>query len=188
MDNHNEAKKTAENILRVILENDSDCTEAMSVLATLLQINGRFAESAALYQQTLALQPDNVIAINNLAWILCEEQGNYEQALELTHRGLKIAPDYTDLIDTRGVVYYRLGKFDMATQDFTKCLELYPDEAPPTTSSYLHLGRTLAKLGQNSEAVENLKKALELNTKIGGLSVAENTEAQRLVKELSQGI
>jgi tetratricopeptide (TPR) repeat protein len=160
----------------------------MNSLAMLLQITGRFEESAALYQKILALQPDNVIAINNLAWILCEEQGKFEQALELAHRGLKIVPDYVDLIDTRGVVYYQLGKFDRAVQDFTRCLKLYPDGVSPAAASHLHLGRALAKLGQKSEAVENLRKALDLNTEIGGLSVAENAEAQRLVKELSQGI
>ena len=186
--NHSEAKKTAENILRMVLEKDADCAEAMNSLAMLLQITGRFEESAQLYQKIIALQPDNVIAINNLAWILCEEQGKFEQALELAHRGLKISPDYIDLIDTRGVVYYQLGKFDRAVQDFTRCLKLYPDGESPATASYLHLGRALAKLGQKSEAVENLRKALDLNTEIGGLSVAENAEAQRLVKELSQGI
>jgi len=35
--NHSEAKKTAENILLKVLENDSDCTEAMNTLAMLLQ-------------------------------------------------------------------------------------------------------------------------------------------------------
>ncbi len=182
-----QARKTAEDILRMILENDSDCNEAMSVLAMLLQITSRFAESATLYQQILTLQPDNVIAINNLAWMLCEEQGKYQQALELAQRGLGIAPNYVDLIDTRGVVYYKLGQYDKAIADFNRCLRLYPDGAPSAVASYLHLGRALAKLGQKDKAVESLEKALELNTKIGGLSAADYDETQRLVEELSQG-
>lgn len=186
--NHSEAKKTSENILRMVLENHSDSTEAMTALAMLLHIGGRFTESAALYQQTLELQPNNVIAINNLAWILCKEQGECQQALELVCRGLEIAPEYIDLIDTRGVAYYQLGEFERAANDFIRCLKLYPNGTPSATVSYLHLGKSLAKLGQNGEAAENIEKALELNTKIGGLSAAESTEAQFLLKELSKGI
>jgi tetratricopeptide (TPR) repeat protein len=159
----------------------------MGALAMLLQITGRFAESTPLYQQILTLQPDNVIAINNLAWILCEEHGKYQQALELAQRGLKTAPNYTDLIDTRGVVYYKLGQYDKAIQDFTKCIKLYPTETPSLVASYFHLGRALVGLGQKDKAVESLEKALELNTKIGGLSGADLAEARQLLEGLSEG-
>ena len=64
----------------------------MTTLAILLQINGRPNESAALYQKVLALEPDNVIIINNLAWIMCETQGKYQQALDLAQTGLKLEP------------------------------------------------------------------------------------------------
>jgi tetratricopeptide (TPR) repeat protein len=184
---NSEAKRISEDILRTILKNNSDCIEAMSALAMLLQTSGRSEESATLYQQVLAIQPDNVIAINNLAWILCEEHSKYQQALELVQRGLKIAPDYIDLIDTRGVVYYKLGQYDKAIQDFSRCLEIYPDGTPAATASYLHIGRALAGLKQKDEAIENLKKTLELNTKTGGLSAADYADAQRLLEELSRG-
>ncbi len=185
---NSQAKKTAEDIIRMILENESDCIEAMSVLAMLLQITGRPAESAKLYQQVIELEPDNVIAINNLAWIMCEEQDKYQQALELAQRGLEIAPDYIDLIDTRGVAYYRLGKFNKAVQDLTRCVKLYPTETPSAVASYFHLGRALASLGQKDEAIENLNKTLELNITVGGgLIAADVADAQRLLQELSQG-
>ncbi len=182
----NQAKKTAEDILQRTLQNDSDNTDTMNMLAMLLQITGRLEEAAQLYQQLLTIQPDRVVAINNLAWILCEEKGQYEQALELAQRGLNIAPDYVDLIDTRGVAYYWLGDLDNAVKDFTRCVKLYPEGNPSAVVSYLHLGMALEKLGQEDEAVENLKKALELNAKTGGLSATDFAEAQRLLKELAQ--
>ena len=184
---NSQAKKTAENILRIILENNSDFTEALSLLAMLLQTTGRSAEAVPLYQQILELEPDNVITINNLAWIMCEEQGKYQQALELAQRGLRKAPDYIDLIDTRGVVYYKLGQYDKAIADFTRCTEMYPYGTPLAAASYLHLGKAEAAIGQRDKAIESLKKALELNTKIEGLSTADFTEAQRLLDELSKG-
>ena len=153
----------------------------------LLQMTEQSDEAALLYKRLLELDPDNVIALNNLAWIMCEEQGRYQQALELARHGLQIAPNYTDLIDTCGVIYSRLGQYEEAIQNFVKCLELYPDKALPSVASYLHLGRTLARIGRKDEAVERLKKALELNTEIGGLTATERDKAQNLINELLQG-
>ncbi|HIJ53547.1 MAG TPA: tetratricopeptide repeat protein, partial [Planctomycetes bacterium] len=192
-----QAQKVAEDLLRKILANDPNSLPVMGSLAMLLQMPGRpaeaaaaeasAAESAVLYQRILKLQPDNVIVINNLAWTLCEEQGKHQQAFELAQRGLKIAPKYIDLIDTRGVAYYRLGQFDKAVQDFTNCLKLYPRGTPAIAATYFHLGRALAKLGQKEEAIEKLNKALELNAENRDLSDADVDETQRLLEELSQG-
>jgi tetratricopeptide (TPR) repeat protein len=182
-----QAKKIAEDLLRRILANDPNSPPAMNVLAMLLQNTDRSEEAAKLYERILKLQPDNVVAINNLAWALCEEQGKHQQALELAQRGLEIAPNYVDLIDTRGVAYYRLGQFDKAIQDFTRCIRLYPVGTPAAAATYLHLGRALDGLGQKDEAIENLNTALELNAEIGGLSTTDTEETQRLLKELLQG-
>lgn len=182
-----QAQKVAEDLLRKILANDPDSLPAMNALAMLLQMTGRSAESAALYERIIELQPDNVIAINNLAWTLCEEQDKHQQAFDLAQRGLKIAPNYVDLIDTRGVAYYRLGQFDKAVQNFTNCLKLYPKGTPAIAATYFHLGRALAKLGQKEEAIEKLNKALELNAETGDLSATDAAETQRLIEELLQG-
>ena len=56
--------------------------------------------------------------VNNLAWIMCEHEGQYEEALELAQQGLKVSPEYADLIDTRGVIYYRSGEYQKAVEDF----------------------------------------------------------------------
>jgi tetratricopeptide (TPR) repeat protein len=182
-----QAKKAAEDILRMVLKNDSACTEALSVLAIVLQATAHSEESARLYERLLTLEPDNLIAINNLAWIVCEEQGKYEQALELAQKGLKIAPNYVDLIDTRGVVYYRLGQFNKAVQDFTTCIELYPKGMPSMVTSHFHLARAFAGLGQSDKAVEHLNQALDLESRIGGLLTTDLDEAQRLLEQLKKG-
>ncbi len=182
-----QARKTAEDILRMILKDDSDCAEAISVLAILLQISGHPAESATLYQRLLELEPENIIAMNNLAWIICEVQGKHQQALDLAQRGLKIAPNYYDLIDTRGVIYYRLGEFDKAIRDFNECIKLYPVITPSSIGTRFYLARALAELGQKDKAIQYLREALELNSPTGDLSTADLAEAQRLLNQLKEG-
>jgi tetratricopeptide (TPR) repeat protein len=182
-----QARESAEDVLRMILKDNPDYTEAISVLAILLQIGGRDAESAALYQRLLEIEPDNIIAINNLAWIMCEVQGKHQQALELAQRGLKIAPNYYDLIDTRGVIYYRLGEFDKAIRDFNECIRLYPGVTSASIGTRFYLARALAKLGQKDKAIQYLNEALTLNSQNGGLSTADLSEAQRLFSQLKEG-
>ncbi|MHC4687560.1 MAG: tetratricopeptide repeat protein, partial [Planctomycetota bacterium] len=116
-----------------------------------------------------------------------EEQGEYQQALELAQRGLKIAPNYIDLIDTRGVTYYRLGEFNKAIQDFTACVEFYPEEVPSAVASRFHLARAFAGLGQRGKAIEHLNQALDLEKRIGGLLTTDLAEAQRLLERLQKG-
>jgi len=172
---------------KVTVKSNPDCSEAMGVLAILLQIKGRPAESAPLYRRLLELEPDNVIAINNLAWIMSEVQGEHQKALELAQKGMKMAPNYYDLIDTRGVIYYRLGRFDKAVADFTECIKLYPGITPASIGTRFYLARVFADLGENDKAIKYLNEALELESQIGGLSTADLAEAKSLQKKLQEG-
>jgi tetratricopeptide (TPR) repeat protein len=182
-----ESVKMAEELLRQILDRDPGSALALFRLAVLLQATGRPAEAAPLYQQVIDMQPDNLIAINNFAWILCEDQKRPQEALELIQRGLEKAPQYVDLIDTRGMAYYRLGKLDLAAKDFDECIRLYPGNNPGKVASYFHSGRCLADSGEKIRAIEQLNKAIELNKELGGLSGNDLAEAQQLLEQLKSG-
>jgi tetratricopeptide (TPR) repeat protein len=183
-----EARQTAESILDTVLRKDPNCTEAIDALAVLLlQTPGRADDAAETYRRLLELEPNNVVAMNNLAWILAEDQGKPHEALELAQKGLAIQPQYADLLDTRGVAYYRLGEYDKAIQDFTRAMQLYLGTAPQTVSTRFHLARAYAKLEQNKDAIEQLNQALALQSRIGGLSPADLDQARRLLKQLEEG-
>jgi tetratricopeptide (TPR) repeat protein len=135
----------------------------------------------------MSIDPNQVVVLNNLAWILCEDQNQCQKALELAERGLAKEPNYIDLLDTRGIAHYRLGRFERAVEDFNRCVTLYPAGKSLLTSSYFHLARALEKLGQTSQAVDNLKKALDLNNSAGGLTASDSIEARQLLEKLSEG-
>jgi tetratricopeptide (TPR) repeat protein len=178
------ALKLAENLLYKIIAHNPHCIKAMKLLALLLQVSDRPTDSAEIYRRILSLKPDELIALNNLAWILCEKRGDYKQALELAQKGLQIAPKYIDLIDTRGVIYYRQGKFNKAAKDFNKCIELYLGNSSSLAASHYHLARTLVALGESEKAVVNLQEALKLHVEYGGLSTGEFNETKRLLEQL----
>jgi tetratricopeptide (TPR) repeat protein len=174
--NNSESTQIAEELLRCVLKREADSPVIMFRLGILLQSSGRPAEAAAVYQRVLELQPDNLIAINNLAWILCEEQKRPQEAVELAQRGLTKAPDY-----------YRLGQLDKAVQDFKRCIRLYPGNTQGIVASYFHLGRCLAGLGEKMEAIGQLNKALELEKELGGLDGPDLAEARKLLTQLTGG-
>jgi len=72
-----EAIKIAEGLLQTVLERDPKALGALRIRALLTQVTGRVEESAVLNRQILELDPNNIVALNNLAWILCEEKGQY---------------------------------------------------------------------------------------------------------------
>jgi tetratricopeptide (TPR) repeat protein len=105
----------------------------------------------------------------------------------LAEQGLQKEPNYIDLLDTRGMIYYRLGRLDMAVEDFNRCVNLYPPGKQSLTVSYLHLARALEKLGKTKLASENIRKAMSLNSTVGGLTDADLAEAGQLIQKLSEG-
>lgn len=181
-----ESAKAVETVLEAILKNDPGNMDATNVLAMLMQVTGRPQEAAALYQRIITAQPDNLVAINNLAWIMCEDQNLYDQALALAQQGIEKSPtDYVDLIDTRGTIYYRMRQYDKAAQDFAQCLKLYPEGTPAIVTSQFHLAKALMGLGRKEESIKAMNQAIKLNSDFGGLSPSELAEAQRLLNELS---
>lgn len=183
-----EGKLIAEELLRCALKHNENTPAAMMQLAVLLQTTNRSAEAVPLYKKVIESQPQNLVAVNNLAWILCEEQGRPQDALELAQRGMAASSDeYVDLIDTCGMAYYRLGRYKEAAEDFKKCLRLYPAWEPDTVFSYFHLGRCLAGLGEKTQAIQQLNRALELNKEFDVLSGVEIKEANELLTKLSSG-
>ena len=162
-----QALQMAEDQLRMILDANPNAVPTLVLLSMLMQDAGRNEEATRLNRRIIELDPNNVVAINNLAWVLCEEDGvspaTLKQALDLANRGLAVLPDYADLLDTRGVVYYRQGEFEKAVADFTQCISLFPLDASLSAAPRFHLARAYAALHHRVEAVERLKEALNLN-------------------------
>jgi len=179
------AKESAETLLRIVLKKDQQSVKAMLTLGVLMQTTSRPKSAAQIYEEILSIEPENVVVLNNLAWILCEEHHKYQQALELAKLGIKKTPQYSDLIDTKGMAHYRLGQYENAINDFKRCIKLYPKNSPAQVASYFHLARVLFDAGQNRQALENLEKAIESNAQYGGLSAADLTEAHQIKAKLS---
>lgn len=178
-----EAAKMAEQILALVQSREPDSSEAAYGMAMLWHMTGRKLEAIPLYERALQLQPDNVVAMNNLAWILSQEKGEHAKALELADKGLALNPNYTDMIDTRGMIYFSLRQYDKAAQDFQIASNRYLDGQPSKTASTFHLAQCLRQLGKNEQALVELYKARDLDEKTNGLSAQEKTELAEMLRQ-----
>jgi len=161
-----QALAIGENILRKTLLSNPKYLPALMLLGMMMQDAGRNEESMERNRQILQLDPNNVIAMNNLAWMLCKKENEpdqYQEALALAEKGLRIVPAYADLLDTRGYAYYRLKDFDKARSDFDRCTELYPPNSPSAATPRFHLALTYEAMKRRAEALEQLRIALDAN-------------------------
>ncbi len=160
-----EAIKLAESLLTAAMERTPKSIPVVTSLAMLVQQMGRVAESVALNRKVIELDPNNIVALNNLAWALCEQNEQYEEALKYANQALSISPYYVDVLETRGVIFYRLGQadktmLDKAAEDLSRCIELYPENARSLASAYFHLARVYADLRRPAQAQQALKEAM----------------------------
>lgn len=182
-----EGMRFGEALLRSTLQRVPESVGALLVLGDLTAAMGRSEDNAQVNRRVLEIDPNNVIAMNNLAWFLCEEQGQYQEALALANRGLARAPEYLDLIDTRGVTYYRLGNPAEAVKDFERFIELCPPGGRSLATTRFHLARAYAQLGNRPEAVRQLGQIPGLNEGTSALSATDQAEAKLLLERITKG-
>jgi tetratricopeptide (TPR) repeat protein len=132
--------------------------EVHLLLGTQLENARQFDEAKEAYRQALRVQPDNLIALNNLASLIAETGGSLEEALQLAQRAVAKAPKQDPVpTDTLGWIYLKKGMADTARQIFANLVKTHPDNA---VFRY-HFGATLLQQGDRAGARTELEAALQ---------------------------
>ncbi|MGC8640827.1 MAG: tetratricopeptide repeat protein [Isosphaeraceae bacterium] len=142
-----------------------------------------FERAIGEYDLVLALQPDQVEAINNKAWILHTYLGHSQQAMELAEGLVKRANPNSlpgEFYDTLGAIQEALGRRNDAERSYQSGLAKAPDH--PVLN--YHYGKMLASdRNRTHRAKTCLAKALAGRQL---LSPAMAQDAEGLVQRLSQ--
>lgn len=128
------------------------------VLGTLAFLSNRRDEYARWFEKSLALDPQNHIALNDYAYALADDGRELEKALRMIRRALAIKSDVGAYHDTHGWVLYKLGRYEEALKE----LRIAVQTAPETAELRYHLAAVYAKLGRKDDALVELEKALAL--------------------------
>jgi tetratricopeptide (TPR) repeat protein len=132
-------------------------TEAFLNQALLNDALGKKKEAADAYSKVLAIDPENALALNNLAYMTADSGANLDQAMTFAERAKKKAPNSADISDTLGFVYYQKNLNGQALSIFRQNVQ----EHPQNPTFRLHLAMALLKQGDKQGARDEASKALE---------------------------
>ena len=148
-------------------------------LADLRDFQGSHAEAVKVYRQALAAEPTNVIALNNLAYLLALHDNRGQEALELLGRAVKVIGVTPELLDTRAVIHMRLGQPQQAIRDLEEAVA----EAPQPTRCF-HLAQAHRQLQNAAAAREAFRQGRRLGLTADRLHALERGSFQQLHAEL----
>jgi len=127
--------------------------------------------------------PNNVRAMNDLAWILADRFLQYKEALKLADKGLALAPGNLNLLDTRGMILSNLpGRLTDAKTDFEALAKSVAAGSPRQAKALLQLGRVCVKLTNLVEAKQHFTKAAEIDRKHSIFSAKERSEIENILR------
>ena len=132
-----------------------------------------YASAARQYKAVLEVDPDDAMALNNLAWVASQMKD--PKAMEYAERALKLAPDNPAFIDTLGMLQVNKGDTARGIETLQRALTI----APNVPSIRLNLARALIKSGQKDAAKKELETLAKLGDKFG-----DQAEVTKLMQSL----
>jgi predicted Zn-dependent protease len=129
--------------------------------------------AARYYKEAIAIQPDNTVALNNLAWVANELKD--PAALGYAEKAYALAPGNAAVADTYG--WLLVGKGD--TKRALEILGKAAAAAPNSGEIRLHYAQALIKSGDKAAAKKELDAAVRLGDK-----TPVKAEAEQLLKSL----
>jgi Tfp pilus assembly protein PilF len=169
-----------ESWLRTALQKQPRSTLLLMHLADLQGQRGKYQEEEAVYDEILKVDPTNIVALNNRAWLLALRSGNGSDARRLIEGALEILGPRPELLDTRAVVCMAQNQTQQAISDLERAVTL----DAPTATRYFHLARAYYMARKNDAAAEAFRKAKALGLERAKLHPVEQAACGKLFDEL----
>ena len=104
-------------------------------LAVLRGLQGRYDDAESIYRGVLRRAPKNVLALNNLAWLLALKFGKSSEAETMIDRAITIVGPLPVLLDTRAVIRLSLKRGTEAVEDLVEATGRKPGRPLATSTS-----------------------------------------------------
>lgn len=153
-----------------------------TILGILEDSRGGVATAESNYRRALEIAPDSPIAANNLAWLIVENQGNLDEALQLATFAISRNQSVAGFYDTLGFVYLKKGHLSPAVEQFRKAVALDERSGKPSNPGYrVRLGLALASSGDKASARREVETSLRSQ---GEMTEQELSDAKGLLAKL----
>lgn len=165
--------ETAIDMLRGWIEMSPEDSSARLTLAGDLEATDK-AAATEQYRAILRYEPDNVLALNNLAWNIRESDP--VQALAHIRKAAELAPKRAAVLDSLAVIAHLNGEYEEASVAIASALAQDPDNL----SLRYHEAMINAGMGNTKDAVAALKYMLAAK----GSEFEEREQAAALLEQL----
>jgi uncharacterized protein (TIGR03790 family) len=149
----------------------------LTTLAVLQEGAEDYQGAVATYLTAVEARPDNLVALNNLAFALAVHVGKPAEAKPIAERAVALSPRSGTIIDTLAWIEHLLGNDARAAQLLEESIRF----EPRNPEIRLHAAIVLAALNQWKRVDAELTEALNLDP-----SLAERDEVQRLRQRMPQ--
>ncbi len=142
---------------------DGRLVAAQFLLATIYEQDKQYDKAIERYRKVLEFSPENVLALNNLAYALAVRRNAPKEALPYAEKAYSLAKGNPNITDTLGWVLHMTGDNEKANQLLQEAVQ----RAPQNAEIHLHAAIVAADLGQTLQATAWLSRALELDPNLG---------------------
>jgi len=173
----------AEKILKQALDLNPKNAEAHFWQGVLLFNQKNFENAVETLTTCIELAPNKGQAYGLRAWVHYK-LFELEDAISDFSKAIEINSDPNDLTifyNNRGLAYEKNGDYELAAQDYSKCIELDPYDV----SGYYNRGNVYLKLAEYEKAIADYDKALEFAD--NDLTWAINSNRENAEKLLNSG-
>jgi len=108
------------------------------------------------YETAIKSDPTNAYALNNLAYLISESNGDLNEALTYAQRAKQKLPNFAEITDTIGWIYLKKNLTDSAIDNF-KSLVI---QAPQNAVYHYHFAMALNQKGDRDNARKECQAAL----------------------------
>jgi len=156
--------KKAEKELLSILSGHPRYIPALLELGKIGELDNDQQKASKYYKKVIDISPENVMALNNYAWILAEKGSDLDKAMGYAQTAKSKEPKSLPITDTLGWVYLKKGIYTLAISNFNMCVK-----GEPKNPIYnFHLGLAYYKSGDKKNAKKYFGNSLKLKKDFDG--------------------
>jgi predicted Zn-dependent protease len=165
--------------LKKWLQAEPDSTVLLNYLANLCDLERDYDEAESYYFAVLKRDPQDVVALNNAAFLESIHRRKGPEGFDLINRAIRVVGPLAELLDTRAATYLAMNDTQRAIRDLNDALS-----EKPQASTYIRLAQAHMSANNRRAARDALLKARSCGVEATNLHAFDFASYKSLSQQL----